>query len=82
MVAPLAPATNTLRRTNTRIDFSSKVLIPSETLPKKKKATSPLNQTKRKPTLIRNLGGVGASKGRFIEAAKKCMLIAFQSLVT
>lgn len=66
VVAPLASATNTLRRTNIRIDFSSKVSMPSEVLPKKKKTSSPLNQTKRKPTLIRNLSGVGASKGRFI----------------
>ncbi|KAF9455046.1 hypothetical protein P691DRAFT_800057 [Macrolepiota fuliginosa MF-IS2] len=62
MVTALAPTTNTLRRTNTRIDFSSKIAAPTEPLPKKKKSGSPSNQTKRKPTLIRNLGGVGAPK--------------------
>lgn len=62
-IVALAPATNTLRRTNTRIDFSSKTPAAVEPLPKKKKNASPSNQTKRKPTLIRNLGGVGAPKG-------------------
>ncbi|KAF5356141.1 hypothetical protein D9756_004074 [Leucocoprinus leucothites] len=60
--AALAPATNTLRRTNTRIDFTSKVTVSPEPLPKKKKAGSPFSQAKRKPTLIRNLGGIGAPK--------------------
>ncbi|KAJ3569428.1 hypothetical protein NP233_g5061 [Leucocoprinus birnbaumii] len=58
----LASATNTLRRTTTRIEFSSKVSVPPEPLPKKKKTSSPSGQTKRKPTLIRNLGGTAAPK--------------------
>lgn len=79
-ITALAPATNTLRRTSTRIDFSLKILPqPIESLPKKTKTASPLSQTKRKPTLIRNLGGVGAPKGIFISYQKSnYVLIAHQ----
>lgn len=59
-----APSTNTLRRTTTRIEFPPAPSVPSEVLPKKKKSvSSPTSSTtKRKPTLIRNLGGPGAPK--------------------
>ncbi|PPQ62959.1 hypothetical protein CVT24_006065 [Panaeolus cyanescens] len=66
----LAPPTNTLRRTTTRIDLSQKATVSVHTyaeapLPKKKKSvSSPTNptHTRRKPTLIRNLGGTNAPK--------------------
>lgn len=65
-IATLAPTTNTLRRTSTRIDSTSKAPTsppPAEPLPKKKKnGSSPSTQGRRRPTLIRNLGGIGASK--------------------
>ncbi|KAF4623406.1 hypothetical protein D9613_002100 [Agrocybe pediades] len=59
------PSTNALRRTNTRIEGSASTSTP-EVLPKKKKPYSPSSSgssvTKRKPTLIRNLGGSNAPK--------------------
>ncbi|KAG6888834.1 hypothetical protein C0992_007392, partial [Termitomyces sp. T32_za158] len=58
------PATNTLRRT-ARIEFSSKTNISKPSSPKaiKKKATiTPSPPTRRKPTLIRNLGGTNGPK--------------------
>ncbi|KAF8973701.1 hypothetical protein BDZ97DRAFT_1776377 [Flammula alnicola] len=60
----LAPSTNTLRRTTTRIEFPTSASALSEVLPKKKKnVSSPTNATtKRKPTLIRNLGSTNAPK--------------------
>ncbi|KAJ8520102.1 hypothetical protein ONZ45_g3026 [Pleurotus djamor] len=60
-MAPLVPSTNTLKRTASRIESLSR---PDLSLPKKKKNTSSPTtpETRRKPTLIRNLGGAGASK--------------------
>ncbi|KAF7436679.1 hypothetical protein PC9H_003512 [Pleurotus ostreatus] len=60
-VPPPLPPTNTLKRTTSRIDSLSKTELP---LPKKKRnVSSPTTPgTRRKPTLIRNLGGVGAPK--------------------
>lgn len=56
--AVLAPTTNTLRRTG-GLDFSGRPASKSvsEVLPKKRKNVSSPNTTRRKPTLIRNLGG-------------------------
>lgn len=58
--APFTSATNTLRRTGTRIDISSKPPPAVEQLPKRRKGTP--GNTRRKPTLIRNLGGAGGTK--------------------
>ncbi|KDR85328.1 hypothetical protein GALMADRAFT_351274 [Galerina marginata CBS 339.88] len=60
----LIPLTNKLRRSSTRIEFPPLPPSPSEVLPKKKKnVSSPSSSTtKRKPTLIRNLGGSSAPK--------------------
>ncbi|KAG6841932.1 hypothetical protein C0991_005112 [Blastosporella zonata] len=61
----LAPATNTLKRT-ARIDFPTpkpntpKLSSPKAT--KKKAVATPSPQTRRKPTLIRNLGGASGPK--------------------
>jgi hypothetical protein len=61
----LAPSTktNTLRRTTTRLDLSSNPCSPESASKKKKVASPPPPHTKRKPTLIRNLGGTSAPKG-------------------
>ncbi|CCL98993.1 uncharacterized protein FIBRA_01001 [Fibroporia radiculosa] len=67
----VAPPAKTLKRTG-RIDFptkseplqalgSSRTLEP-EIVSKKKVLSSPSSQTRRKPTLIRNLGGANAPK--------------------
>lgn len=68
-MAKVAPPTKTLKRTG-RLDTPPPPLpltkSPSPELIKRKKpATSQLSssQTRRKPTLIRNLGGAGAPKG-------------------
>ncbi|EDR15743.1 uncharacterized protein LACBIDRAFT_291629 [Laccaria bicolor S238N-H82] len=60
----LAQSTNTLRRTTTRIDFlpKSSAHTESDVLPKRKKNASSPSNTRRKPTLIRNLGGTGGPK--------------------
>ena len=65
----LAQPTNTLRRTTTRIDFSPKASVQTESdiLPKRKKNVSSSTNTRRKPTLIRNLGGTGGPKGASYE---------------
>ncbi|KAG5647614.1 hypothetical protein DXG03_008967 [Asterophora parasitica] len=56
-----APSTNTLKRTTTRIEFpTSKPSSPKAT--KKKAVATPSPQARRKPTLIRNLGGVNGPK--------------------
>ncbi|KAG6336127.1 hypothetical protein ID866_2965 [Astraeus odoratus] len=57
-LASVAPSTNTLRRTS-RIEFSKASTSTTEPVVKKKKdASSPiLGHTRRKPTLIRHLGG-------------------------
>ncbi|KAG6818043.1 hypothetical protein H0H87_009198 [Tephrocybe sp. NHM501043] len=60
----LALATNTLKRT-ARIDFPTKSNTPKPPSPKaikKKAAATPSPQTRRKPTLIRNLGGTSGPK--------------------
>ncbi|KAG5340611.1 hypothetical protein C0989_001053 [Termitomyces sp. Mn162] len=58
----LTPATNTLRRT-ARIEFPPKTNNPKPSSPKaKKKVATPSPQTRRKPTLIRNLGGTNGPK--------------------
>lgn len=56
---PLTSATNTLKRTG-HIEFPSAKGTDPLIKKKKKNASSPT--TKRKPTLIRNLGGVGGPK--------------------
>ena len=62
---PLTPAMKTLKRTGRIESFPGKGTDPS-VKKKKKDASSPTSSaTKRKPTLIRNLGGVGAPKGQF-----------------
>ncbi|KAG2023088.1 hypothetical protein CC2G_000787 [Coprinopsis cinerea AmutBmut pab1-1] len=61
---PLASATNTLRRTTTRIEFPSKTPSGLDVLPKKKRGPSSPSNTRRKPTLIRNLGGASGPKGK------------------
>ncbi|KAF9015504.1 hypothetical protein BDQ17DRAFT_1418566 [Cyathus striatus] len=58
----LTPSTNTLRRVATRIEFPSKPVSPPEPLPKKKKKDVSSPATRRKPTLIRNLGGSSAPR--------------------
>lgn len=59
----LAPSTNSLRRTTARLEFPSKPSSPSEFSSKKKKiVSSPPPHTRRKPTLIRNLGGISGPK--------------------
>ncbi|KAF5385313.1 hypothetical protein D9615_001412 [Tricholomella constricta] len=55
-----APSTNVLKRTTTRIEFPSKPSSPKAT--KKKPVATPSPQTRRKPTLIRNLGGANGPK--------------------
>ncbi|KAF8898877.1 hypothetical protein BD779DRAFT_44483 [Infundibulicybe gibba] len=64
-ITAFAPSTNTLKRTG-RIEFPTKTPNYSEILPKKRKnVSSPTAQTaatRRKPTLIRNLGGTGGPK--------------------
>ncbi|KAG6878632.1 hypothetical protein C0993_001155 [Termitomyces sp. T159_Od127] len=60
----LTPATNTLRRT-ARIEFSSKTNNSKPSSPKaakKKAAITSSPPTRRKPTLIRNLGGTNGPK--------------------
>lgn len=58
----LAPSTNTLRRTG-RIEFPKAAELPGR---KKKDASFPvLGLTRRKPTLIRHLGGHSGPKGTF-----------------
>lgn len=67
-----APPSKSLKRT-ARIEFPSKPLEPTkpertkdvEASAKKKKVASP-GHTRRKPTLIRNLGGAGAAKGTLL----------------
>lgn len=59
--APVSAA-NSLRRTTTRIEFP-KPPPAIDILPKKKKGVSSPGTTRRKPTLIRNLGGAGGPKG-------------------
>ncbi|TFK30777.1 hypothetical protein FA15DRAFT_662829 [Coprinopsis marcescibilis] len=59
---PLVPATNTLRRTSSRLEFPPKPPPAIDVLPKKKKGTASPGATRRKPTLIRNLGGAGGPK--------------------
>ena len=61
---PEAPP-RTLKRTG-RIELPPKLPISDRSPPQKKKVASPLNQTRRKPTLIRNLGGSGAPKSTHI----------------
>lgn len=57
----LASTTNSLRRSS-RLDLpSSKHLSP-----KKKKPNPASNIPRKKPTLIRNLGGASAPKGEFV----------------
>ncbi|KAI0050674.1 hypothetical protein FA95DRAFT_1636153 [Auriscalpium vulgare] len=53
-------APRTLKRAG-RLDSSSK-LSPSDPSPKRKKVASPVNHTRRKPTLIRHMGGTGGPK--------------------
>ena len=59
--------TNTLRRMSGKIDF--RLLSGVETSPKRRKRGKDVGASpggggaRRKPTLIRNLGGVGAEKG-------------------
>ncbi|RDB29183.1 Protein byr4 [Hypsizygus marmoreus] len=55
-----APSTNILKRTTTRIEFPSKPSSPSGK--KKKPISCPSSHTRRKPTLIRNLGGTNGPK--------------------
>jgi hypothetical protein len=59
---PTAATTNTLRRKG-RIDISSKALT-EETFKKKKTPNSPTS--KKKPHLIRNIGGAATPKGWFL----------------
>ncbi|KAI8980697.1 hypothetical protein BD414DRAFT_516403 [Trametes punicea] len=75
--APSLGLSKTLKRTG-RIEFPSKplpepskaerdrsrVTAETEASAKRKKVASP-GQTRRKPTLIRNLGGAGAAKGQY-----------------
>jgi hypothetical protein len=57
-----SPPSNALRRT-TRIQFPAKPSDLGEPAPSKKKViSSPSSHTRRKPTLIRNLGGASAPK--------------------
>lgn len=70
-----APVTNTLRRKE-RIDFTAaKAVEKTQRKTTRKKLTPqtpssvPSGTTKRKPTLIRNLGGAGPPKGVFIPMA-------------
>jgi hypothetical protein len=67
LLAPtaLAPSTktNTLRRTTARLDLSLDPRSPESASKKKKVVSPPPPHTKRKPTLIRNLGGTSAPKG-------------------
>jgi len=59
---PLTSSTNTLKRTS-HIESPPSKATDSIVKKKKKDASSPTNSTtKRKPTLIRNLGGIGAAK--------------------
>jgi len=59
---PLTSATNTLKRTG-HIEFPPAKGTDTLVKKKKKDASSPTScTTRRKPTLIRNLGGVGAPK--------------------
>jgi len=57
--APDVPP-RTLKRTG-RIELPPKLPV-SDRSPPRKKVASPLNPTRRKPTLIRNLGGSNAPK--------------------
>ncbi|EGO05162.1 hypothetical protein SERLA73DRAFT_164710 [Serpula lacrymans var. lacrymans S7.3] len=58
----LTPTTNMLRRTG-RIEFPSKFSGAEINVKKKKDTSSPVSgQTKRKPTLIRHLGGANGPK--------------------
>lgn len=64
-IVKVAPPTKTLKRTG-RLEQPPLTKSPSPelTTKKKKPATAQTSgQTRRKPTLIRNLGGVGAPKG-------------------
>ncbi|KAI0080270.1 hypothetical protein K474DRAFT_298187 [Panus rudis PR-1116 ss-1] len=61
-LASIAPPTKTLRRTSRRDSQSSLKPSEAEINVKKKKSPSSPSQTRRKPTLIRNLGGSNAPK--------------------
>ncbi|KAF8078750.1 hypothetical protein FPV67DRAFT_1466318 [Lyophyllum atratum] len=61
-VTALTPSTNTLKRTTARIEFPSKPSSPKASSGKKKTTLTPSPQTRRKPTLIRNLGGANGPK--------------------
>lgn len=63
--ANAAPPSKTLKRTG-RLESTSRH-TEGELFVKKKTPSSP-NQTKRKPTLIRNLGGSNAPKGQYLMA--------------
>mgnify|MGYP007051636626 FL=1 len=60
-----APATNTLRRTTTSLDSRVALKPPGDPVPKKRKSPASPGLTRRKPTLIRNLGTVNNPKGMF-----------------
>ncbi|KAI0274772.1 hypothetical protein BC834DRAFT_849504 [Gloeopeniophorella convolvens] len=59
-LGPDAPA-RTLKRAG-RIELPAKPPPAADRSPKRKKVASPSSQSRRKPTLIRNLGGTGAPK--------------------
>ncbi|KAF8912989.1 hypothetical protein CPB84DRAFT_1841418 [Gymnopilus junonius] len=59
---PPAPTTNALRRSGNRIEFPSPPPTSPESLPRKKRNSPSSSTTKRKPTLIRNLGGTNVPK--------------------
>ncbi|KAG5636351.1 hypothetical protein H0H81_008347 [Sphagnurus paluster] len=61
-ITALAPSTNTLKRTTTRIEFPSKPSSPKSSSSKKKSLATPSPQARKKPTLIRNLGGASGPK--------------------
>ncbi|KAI0788624.1 hypothetical protein C8Q75DRAFT_769078 [Abortiporus biennis] len=61
-LANILPPSKTLKRTG-RVDSPITSKPPdAEKIAKKKKVASTSSQTRRKPTLIRNLGGAGAAK--------------------
>lgn len=58
----MPPSNKTLKRAS-RLEFPPVQGVDPESLGRKKRGTgSPAVQTKRKPTLIRNLGGFGSAR--------------------
>lgn len=75
----MPPPARKLKRTS-RIDFLPVEAEPESLGKKKKSLTSPNGQTRRKPTLIRNLGGTGSVRRQYLSKQVN-ILYSFLSVV-